>query len=859
MAYAPYRGRAVDIAAIFFAHSSKGSECTGFPFKTDTEFLGLKGRRLFQKLVVVRPSPDEVLKQAWSDLLDSGMRVVDDFDGQLERAGSLLFQLFPELGFIGHGPGQLYDDGARETGRHARQAVVLLVGHSGHGKSTTINRLIGQNLLEVGRSASGSTTKAIQRVEVRNTSSHTGVAVSLAFDDTPGGGDTVHADGVFNSGLMDLYKTRYFPDLEQRTTYPNVVLLVASWDSITEDAHNHPNHFTSAAGKSMQSLSLSGLVDPTRSNVVVVITKSMSSWDQFDDIPGLEAQRDEWIVEAEIRKGIIIDLQRKVFPRLTPWEVVFVENGVENDMRAPYPVLPNRELSHQNLFDAICRLILQPGPHGKDDFAGMHALDVLTGAKRLNEAQSKILVSRQDVESAYSGSPHGDRHIRPPENLFDPRQPGPHGKDGFAGMHALEVLTGTERLDEAQQIQSKILVSRQEPDVEIGYTGSPHGDRHIRPPDAHSQPPTRRELELANLYLGVTYNPLTGVFGRKRILLLDASEIMFSGGPDRQAETFRKEVADDRAKKGIATQLQWDFSIPDIVSLDANYTSSSAIQSASTEDSMLYAANHVTGLISAEVLEAQLSPEMLDIISRLPPWSEQSKQSKARYHEFFSQHGTHVVLRLALGGNLRVVIRGGKNNKGRDKTRRFGAKAAAPVGGIGLQAGGNMGRSSNREAEKAQDSVHVQVFREGGGSLSGELTRELETYVKGPHCHLGSDSFAWPSAEVREQWITALKVDPAFCSDSEETQYTGIYSLGGLTYAQQEYLREASKSYLKMRYKKHPDIPANGPRSGKKNLPRQGNHQSVVKWFKRVFALGRRGEEQITATSVQHGGGIVKS
>ncbi|KAJ6551246.1 hypothetical protein B0H19DRAFT_165083 [Mycena capillaripes] len=704
------------------------------------------------------------------------MRVVDDFDGQPERAGHLLFQLFPKLGLVGHGPGQLYDDGARETGRHARQAVVLLVGHSGHGKSTTINRLIGQNLLEVGRSASGSTTKAIQRVEVRNTSSDTGVAISLAFDDTPGDGDTVHADGVLNSGLMGIYKTRYFPDLQQRTTYPNVILLVASWDSITEDAHNHPDHFTSAAGKSMQSLSLSGLVDPTRSNVVVVITKSMSSWDAFDDIPGLEAQRDGWIVEAEIRKGIIIDLQREVFPRLTPWEVVFVENGAENDMRAPYPVLPNRELSHQNLFDAICRLILQPGPHGKDDFAGMHALDVLTGA---------------------------------------------------------------ERLKEAQHIQSKILVSRQ--DVEIGYTGSPRGDRHIRPPDAHSQPSTSRESELANLYLGVTYNPLSGAFGRKRILVLDASEIKFSGGPDRQEETFRKEVADDRAKKGIATQLQCNFSIPDIVSLGANYTSSSAIRSARTEDSMLYAAKHVTGLISADVLEAHLSQEMLDIISRLGPWSEQSKLSKQRYYDFFSQHGTHVVLRLALGGNLRVVIRGGKNNKGRDKTRHIGAKAAAPVGGFGIQAGGNIGRSANREAEKAQDGVHVQIFREGGGSVSGELTRKLEPYVKGLHRHL--DSFDWPSAEVREQWITALKVAPTFCSDSRETQYTWIYSLGGLTDVQQEYLREASESYLTMPRKKDSDS-ANAPRDGQRNLPRQSNHRSVVKWFKRVFALRRKGQEQ---------------
>ena len=45
------------------------------------------------------------------------------------------------------------------VGRHFDKAVILIMGTTGHGKSKTINRLVGHNLLEVGNNTSGSTTK----------------------------------------------------------------------------------------------------------------------------------------------------------------------------------------------------------------------------------------------------------------------------------------------------------------------------------------------------------------------------------------------------------------------------------------------------------------------------------------------------------------------------------------------------------------------------------------------------------------------------------------------------------------------------------------------------------------------------
>jgi hypothetical protein len=237
----------------------------------------------------------------------------------------------------------------------------------------------------------------------------TGVTVTIAFDDTPGDADTTYSHREDNASLMRLYKQCYFPEPEPNPrsqtsplanhhhTFPNVILLVAAWDSITPDAHNNPEHFTSAIGKSMFNLIAPGLVDPERANVIVVVTKSKSSWDQFDDCESEEEKNNQWNVEAGRRMAIILDLQRKVFPKSTSWPVVFIENGGGSKMNAPYIMLPNGKLSHQNLFEAICDVI---APRDRDiahDLAGIHALRLLSGADHLDsayKATTEILLSK---------------------------------------------------------------------------------------------------------------------------------------------------------------------------------------------------------------------------------------------------------------------------------------------------------------------------------------------------------------------------------------------------------------------------------------------------------------------------------
>ncbi|KAJ7267878.1 hypothetical protein C8J57DRAFT_1228494 [Mycena rebaudengoi] len=280
--------------------------------------------------------------------------------------------------------------------RNGQQVVILLAGNSGHGKSKTINRLIGQELLGVGGGTLGSTTKVIKRVEVRSTSKELSSKITVAFDDTPSLEDNTFEHRESNASLLRMYKLKHFPDI-----YPNVILLVVAWDSIIPDAHKEPAHFESALGKTIYALCCSSLVDDERTNIVVVITKSMSFPDQFDDYKTTKEKNAHWRIEEGRRRGIITDLQRKLFPRLSPWEIVFIENGGGRDMKAKFPVLPDGQLSHQNLYDAIHNIIKRPGSDGSLDLVGIQALQILTAAAPLaplDEGPIQILVDASKQE-----------------------------------------------------------------------------------------------------------------------------------------------------------------------------------------------------------------------------------------------------------------------------------------------------------------------------------------------------------------------------------------------------------------------------------------------------------------------------
>jgi tetratricopeptide (TPR) repeat protein len=190
----------------------------------------------------------------------------------------------------------------------------------------------------------------------------------------------------------------------RRKTYPNAILLVTSWDSIQEDAHNDPEHFTSPIGKTMLTLSVSNLVDFERPNVIVVVTRSLSFWQDYEDEEDEDEKKRHWCDDARKRTGIIGALQRKVFPCLRSWRVVFVENGGGHPLLKKHRTLPNGELSHQNVFEAIHDLFTatDDGDMPKD-LVGMHALPLLTGADSLGslfeQRQVEILCELKPSET----------------------------------------------------------------------------------------------------------------------------------------------------------------------------------------------------------------------------------------------------------------------------------------------------------------------------------------------------------------------------------------------------------------------------------------------------------------------------
>ncbi|KAJ7040044.1 hypothetical protein C8F04DRAFT_1254499 [Mycena alexandri] len=311
-----------NVGGIVFMCNEKYLEPGIFPFHVGSRFLDLSGESLFQRLMVVPLMPGFVsTTENLIPLSKKGMQIHKFTEPNVvlpwlmtritkgEDARRIEIQ-------------DIYIKASKHVRRNGQQAVILLAGHSGHGKSKTINRLIGQELLSVGRGTLGSTTKVIQRVQVHNRSKELLSEITVAFDDTPGLEDTTFEDRELNASLLRTYKIKHFTDI-----YPNVILLVAAWESITPDAHNEPAHFTSAIGKTIYALYRSNLVDDLRANIVVVVTKSLSSLHQFDDYKATKEKHVQWRIEEGRRRGIITDLQRKMFPRSSPWEIVFIENG----------------------------------------------------------------------------------------------------------------------------------------------------------------------------------------------------------------------------------------------------------------------------------------------------------------------------------------------------------------------------------------------------------------------------------------------------------------------------------------------------------------------------------------------------
>jgi hypothetical protein len=185
------------IAGILYFHGTKDIKPQNLPFDHSRGFLGLSDGDLSRKCLIVAtgkvvPSADQVASE--NGLKSRREFRTTHFDGTQDSAWSAVRLLLdePQASELPAaravsprstlnsdpssstllGSAELYSEPSPlpndveayiESGiaarRHHDMVVVLIVGNSGHGKSKMINRLVGRNLLDVGRSTLGSTTK----------------------------------------------------------------------------------------------------------------------------------------------------------------------------------------------------------------------------------------------------------------------------------------------------------------------------------------------------------------------------------------------------------------------------------------------------------------------------------------------------------------------------------------------------------------------------------------------------------------------------------------------------------------------------------------------------------------------------
>ena len=208
-----------------------------------------------------------------------------------------------------------------------------------------------------------------------------GISITLSFDDSPGLDDRTSKKRARMETLVGEYDRKYYPDMSptdlarvstsahfRGKTYPNAILLVTSWDSVRRDAES------SSIGTTMQYLAGSGLIDHQHPNVVVVVTKALTFWSDYDDFDE-DQKGKQWQRDAHEKSTIINDLRSNTFSSSTTWPVIFVENGGGKKILRRHRTLPNGELSHQNLFEAIARIVTQA-----KDLVGIQALRFVTGA-----------------------------------------------------------------------------------------------------------------------------------------------------------------------------------------------------------------------------------------------------------------------------------------------------------------------------------------------------------------------------------------------------------------------------------------------------------------------------------------------
>jgi GTP-binding protein EngB required for normal cell division len=237
---------------------------------------------------------------------------------------------------------------SKEAGRSFNTVTTVLLGQSGHGKSSTVNHLLGVPLATT--SSKMSETRATTEFKLVAPEPSLGVSnLSLSLVDTPGFGDT---EGLAQDACNLVSISKFLAEGQEGRVFPNMILIVFNASEKRFDGKN------SAFYKALREVGKLGIVDKRRPNVILVLTHICS-------LPTKTAEE-----KVNAISGNLIAIIKETLDVTA--EAVCLENeyedyGLEKEGDQTKLKIKNGEMQPRNLFIAIILRLQENG----DDLALM--------------------------------------------------------------------------------------------------------------------------------------------------------------------------------------------------------------------------------------------------------------------------------------------------------------------------------------------------------------------------------------------------------------------------------------------------------------------------------------------------------
>lgn len=274
-----------------------------------------------------------------------------------------------------------YMDSSAKIKRPLQTAMILLVGDTGSGKSSTVNHFLDMKEGDpVARTNDEqSETRATSEYVIGVDEPDSDVCdLTMSIVDTPGLNDTEgeNQDACNVLSIQSFFKTH--PSLRDKQIYPNLVFLVAKATDVRMKGRN------SNLTKCLRGIKLLNVVDKNHPNLVVVVTACCSS--PYGNL-------DMWKEEMRKKKERILSVVFKVLGVLGVAPVVLLENqyeayGLQRD--GDFTLLPNNEKQPKNLYEACLKLLDK-----SEDHFGLAILNAAFRAQKKIDQKSVIQLKQK--------------------------------------------------------------------------------------------------------------------------------------------------------------------------------------------------------------------------------------------------------------------------------------------------------------------------------------------------------------------------------------------------------------------------------------------------------------------------------